>query len=357
MICSIIILQGIYLITIYRQEQQKIEKNKNEILDVATQIGHLSDQTIILDKSKSELERLEKQKEEIFNQLPAFESSAKEISELMRYIALNEFSDIEVKFMPEEEDMQWEETEIIKREYEIKWVGSFDKTAKLIEKLNQSYQMMEIGLLEISNDVQDLGKEMNKSYYEDYKESFNELVKVNLVLTLYSRKAEAGEEVYQPDFDLAVSRVEEVFSLVQTEEIPVEEREYTEEENLFVLEIGDELSELKGPGKGAITVNTKNNLSLDLVIKNGGYRLVALNNQGELEEIDIEAEIVNPKLTISSVWERSNTAVMRITIYNQTEEKFEIIADDKSVDCIQIVDEQGKEIRKGFSDGRISFLE
>lgn len=352
---TIIICQGIYLLTIYRQEQLKIKQNKSEILNIAARLGEISTESTVLDERKREIERLEGEKKQILSQLPTFESSAKEISELMRYIRLNDFKNLELKIIPEEKEEQ-EETDIVTRQYEIKWISSYDQVEKFIDMLNQSYQMMKIEKLEVNNEVQNLETDVSKSYYESNKDLFNELVEANLVLTLYSRNSESEKELYQPDFNLAVSKAEEVFSRVRQEEISAEN---TEGRSLFILEINERAASLQCPEGNVVTVDTATNISMDLVIKDKGYHMGALNNQGEIEEVNGEAKMNEPQLKILASGDKKSTneAITRLIIYNQAEEELEIIMDDKVSEFIELIDERGEKIGKGVSNGKVKFLE
>lgn len=354
LLLSTLIVEIIYLGTIYKNEQTIIEANRAETLSSASKLGEMSKQSLDLGETKKQIEMLQSKKEEILNQLPSFESSSKEMTELIRYLSLNDFKDIEIKVLMSEKD-EWKELEMIKRSYEIKWVGSYDEIKEFIHKLNQSYQMLEIEKLEIDNEVQNLEEESNWKYYSYYKTHFNEIVKAKLELSLYERRNEEEKEIYQPNLNLLMNS-EKVFSRTQKEESLIK----IEEQNSFLLysRTDEGAYQLEAPDGESIQINGKTDVSVYLIIRDDGYHMSLMNDEGEVEEISGDIEIFKPQMKVlnTSTHTGMDEIHILITIHNQTQDEMSICIDEEIAENIQVFDEQGKEIRRGYSSGKLKLI-
>lgn len=347
--------QVVYLFTIYKNDQAYIAANRREIEFIENRIEQLNERVEKLPEIKEELERVTSQKKAILNRIPIFIAESKEGIELFRYMNLNDFVNINFKVITEDYYIDTEEDLILNRSYELDFVGRYEEIQNFIDNLNQSYQIINIESLELSNEIQDLTNEKNLSLYYYFGEDFHAVVEATMRLTMYTRQSELGnEEIYQPDLDMTTNR-EGVFSLTQKEEVTTD---------LFTLNVGDILTsgdtyKFGGPGEnggGYVGLITESNVTITLVVKDDGYDMIIEDMNGVKDEVTIQTAIIEPEMNIISTMREIYEVMPNVHVYvdNKTSQIMKINVSGNLTECIYVFNEVGEQVNRGQIKGNIN---
>lgn len=364
MLCiTVILLQVSYLLTSYRQDKTYIKTSKNQIQLIKKRIQKLDRGVHTLADDKEELESLMAQNKALFETIPTFISASKETAELLRYMYANDFKKIRLEAITENDTMQLEEQFILGHTYELTFVGRYQEVRDLINHMNQSYQMIHIEGLELSNEVQDMANEQNISLYEVFGEDFYKIVRATLKLTLYTRQNELGdEEIYQPDLDLRVHS-ERAFSTGLKKQIHKADlsKQEEEEKDLFTLNIGDFLTsgdtyKFGGPGEdGYVGLITETDVKIQLVLKENTYEMSIEDADGKKNQVTIQATLTHPEMHIISTMRAVYEIMPNISVFidNRTNQLLTIDISGDLTETIKIFNESGYLLTRGETKGKI----
>ena len=367
----VIFAQVVYLLTIYKEDKMCIAANRRAIRSIETRIKHLDECVEKLPETKNELEQVASQKMAILNTIPTFVAGSKEGIELFRYMSINDFANVGFKAIIEENNANNEDELILKRSYELTFVGRYEEVQSFIDNLNRSYQIINIESLELSNEVQDLTNGKNLSLYEYFGEDFKKLVEVKLKLTMYTRQSDSeDEEIYQPDLDMRTN-LEGAFAFIQKEETQISSF-VSQEENapvkerasdVFTLNIGDILNsgdtyKFGGPGEnggGYVGLITEANVNITLVVRETGYEMRIEDINGAKDEMTIQTAITLPEMNIISTMRQIYDVMPNVHVYihNHTNQVMKINISGDLTDHIYVFNEAGEQVGKGQTKGNI----
>lgn len=373
---AVLFVQVVYLFTIYKDDKAYIAANKSEIRTIEKRIEQLDARMEKLPETKKELELVTAQKMAMLNTIPTFIAGSKEGIELFRYMNINDFMNTGFKAITEDNKASSEDELILNRSYELTFVGRYEEVQSFINNLNQSYQIINIESLELSNEVQDLTNEKNLPLYYYFGEDFNKVVEATLKLTMYTRQSESGdEEIYQPDLDMRTN-LEGAFAFIQKEDVQVSPS-VSQEENLpvkeipikavakelFTLNVGDILTsgdtyKFGGPGEnggGYVGLITEANVNITLVVREDGYDMTIEDINGEKDEVTIQAAIIEPEMNIISTMREIYDVMPNVHVYidNKTSQVMQIHVSGNLTDHIYVFNEAGQQVSKGQTKGNI----
>lgn len=359
-------IQGVYLVTSYKQDKAYIATSKSQIHFIENRIQQLDGRTPKLAEIKEELEALTAQNRALLNTIPTFTSVSKETADLLRSMYANDFKHIRLEAVTENDTITSQDQLISSHTYELNFIGRYEEVRDLVDHINQSYQMIHIESLELSNKVQDLGNEQNFSLYEAYGEDFYKIVQVTLKLTLYSRQSELeDEELYQADMDLRVHS-EGAFSLYlsgQQEDESGEQWPTNESKDLFTLNIGDFLTsgdtyKFGGPGEGEggyVGLISESDVKVQLILKENEYEMAIEDVDGKKEQITVQAVLTHPQMHIISTMRAVYDTVPNISIFidNRTSQLLSIGIEGDLTESIKVFNESGYLLTRGETKGTI----
>lgn len=367
----VIFAQVVYLLTVYKEDKMCIAANRRAIKSIENRIKQLDECAEKLPETKNELEQIASQKMAMLNTIPTFVAGSKEGIELFRYMSINDFVNVGFKAIIEENNANNEDELILKRSYELTFVGRYEEVQSFIDNLNRSYQIINIESLELSNEVQDLTNGKNLSLYEYFGEDFKKLVEVKLKLTMYTRQSDSeDEEIYQPDLDMRTN-LEGAFAFIQKEETQISSF-VSQEENapvkerasdVFTLNIGDILNsgdtyKFGGPGEnggGYVGLITETNVNITLVVRETGYEMRIEDINGAKDEMTIQTAITLPEMNIISTMRQIYDVMPNVHVYihNHTSQVMKINISGDLTDHIYIFNEAGEQVGKGQTKGNI----
>ena len=367
----VIFAQVFYLLTIYKEDKMCIAANRRAIKSIENRIKQLDECVEKLPETKNELEQIASQKMAMLNTIPTFVAGSKEGIELFRYMSINDFANVGFKAIIEENNANNEDELILKRSYELTFVGRYEEVQSFIDNLNRSYQIINIESLELSNEVQDLTNGKNLSLYEYFGEDFKKLVEVKLKLTMYTRQSDSeDEEIYQPDLDMRTN-LEGIFAFIQKEETQISSF-VSQEENapvkerasdVFTLNVGDILNsgdtyKFGGPGEnggGYVGLITETNVNITLVVRETGYEMRIEDINGAKDEMTIQTAITLPEMNIISTMRQIYDVMPNVHVYihNHTSQVMKINISGDLTDHIYIFNEAGEQVGKGQTKGNI----
>ncbi len=379
-VIAVIGIQGGYLMTAYRTEQDMIAQNKEEISLTERRIKELEKRLQQLPETQKELELVSAQKQAILNMLPMYTAVSKNLVELFRYMDLNDFVEIGC-ITPDEETTIQAEDGVKRYSYELSFVGRYEEAIEFINQINQSYQVTNIESLVIDNSVQDLEDEENLVYLMYYGDDFSQIVRATIQITMYARCDETAEEqeIYQPGLELRTNP-ESVFAFVQTKEledspsVSIEETAAEEEEteiesvpvvhteDTFTLSIGDRITsgdtyKLDGPGTQMgdyVGMITDTNVEIAIEVYEDHYKMSMVDTEGEKEETEVEIPITKPRLNIISTMRDLEDVMPNIHVYvhNHTEKVMDVTLTGSMLDHIYVFSGDER-IAKGETKGNI----
>ena len=367
----VIFAQVVYLLTVYKEDKMCIAANRRAIKSIENRIKQLDECVEKLPETKNELEQIASQKMAMLNTIPTFVAGSKEGIELFRYMSINDFANVGFKVITEENNANNEDELILKRSYELTFVGRYEEVQSFIDNLNRSYQIINIESLELSNEVQDLTNGKNLSLYEYFGEDFKKLVEVKLKLTMYTRQSDSeDEEIYQPDLDMRTN-LEGIFAFIQKEETQISSF-VSQEENapvkerasdVFTLNVGDILNsgdtyKFGGPGEnggGYVGLITEANVNITLVVRETGYEMRIEDINGAKDEMTIQTAITLPEMNIISTMRQIYDVMPNVHVYihNHTSQVMKINISGHLTDHIYIFNEAGEQVGKGQTKGNI----
>lgn len=372
-VIAVLVGQIAYLLTTYKEEQEYLKASQEELRMTQRRLEQLQVQVNELPETKRELELVTSKKEALLGMVPNFTSGSKEGIELLRYMNTNDFMDTKFKVMETEvlSGLGEEETnpiddKMIKRCYELTFVGCYKEVQSFIDHLNGSYQMINIVSMEMDNSVQRLEEKENLPYYLYYEEDFNQIVKVTLQLTMYTRQSqdEVDTEIYQPDLNMRTNQ-KNVFSLIQ-ERAQEANAVVSEDKDLFTLLIGDiftsgDTYKLDGPGEkdeGYVGLMSEVSVEIYLVIRADGYEAKIKDAKGQEETISVLETIENPEMSIISTMRLVSEVMPSVHIYidNQTHQEMVTYLKGSLTDHITVYDGDGKRVSKGQVEGKIRLV-
>lgn len=358
MIIGVIGIEVLYLMTIYQAEKNIIIQSEEEIRLTKLRKKELETNTNQLPEIEKALELATSQKQAILNRIPTYAESSKNEAGLFRYMERNDFMSTEFKTIDIQED-QSQQDDIIQSDYELTFVGRYEDVMGVIEHLNQSYQVINIKGLTISNEVQNLEDEDHLAYYTHYGKDFPEVVQANIQLSMYSRyDALSGEqEVYQPDFDLHTNeesifkwtqfKGEEKDEVTQAETIPP----LSDTGDLFTLNVGDrntagDTYKLDGPGSiEGDYVGLTSNVSVEVKVEiyKDYYEMSIVDKEGLQEGTKVKMNITHPKMEIISTMRPLDKVMpnIHVCIYNHTDTVMDVQVTGSMQDHIYVF--SGKE--------------
>lgn len=373
---AILLAQVVYLCIVYKEDKASIVANRSEIRSIEKRIEKLDQSVEKLPETRKELELITTQKMAMLNTIPTFVAGAKEGIELFRYMNINDFADTGFKAITENDNANTEDEMILKRSYELTFVGRYEEVQSFIDNLNRSYQIINIESLELSNEVQDLTNEKNLSYYYYFGEDFDKIVQATIKITMYTRKGDIrDEEIYQPDLDMRTN-LDGTFAFIQKEEvqvsptvnqeenIPVEEVTVKEfAKDVFTLNVGDILTsgdtyKFGGPGEGEggyVGLISETNVNITLVVREDGYDMTIEDVNGEKDEMTIQTAITKPAMNIISTMRPIYDVMpnVHIYIYNHTSQVMPVTISGTLADNIYVFNEADQQVSKGQTKGNI----
>lgn len=369
------LIQGIYFITFYKQDKIYITTQKNQLYFIEERIQQLNEYANNLGDTQKQLEALTLQNRALSNVIPTSISGFREANELLRYMYANHFMNIRFEVITEKDAIESKNTLISSHTYELMFVGRYEEVRDLIEHLNQSYQMLHIQSLELSNEIQSLDDESHAYLYEYYGEDFYKIVQATLKLTLYTRQDEAGnQEIYQPDIDLRAN-TEGVFMLNNQEELSMSgvtnkdddatsyHPQVQEEGDLFILNIADILTsgdtyKFSGPGEtqgGYVGLITQEDVKIQLTIKEKEYEMSIEDALGKADKVTVQTELIHPKMHIISTMRSIYNPMPNISIFidNRTKQVMQISMEGNLIEKIKVFNESGYQLVRGETKGMI----
>lgn len=376
---SVCLIQGIYLMTFYKQGRAYVTTNKNQIHFIEKRIQQLDERSKDVADAQKELETLTIQNSALLSAIPTFISGSKETIELLRYMHVNDFTHIRFKAIAEDDRSDLENNFISSRSYELTFVGRYKAIRDLIDHLNRSYQIIHIQSLELSNEVQAISSEQNSSLYQHFGEDFYKMVGATLRLTLYTRQSESDdEEIYQPDFSLRVNP-EGAFALIQESELMEEEKldvlvsqdseqvlRKKEVKDLFTLNIGDILTsgdtyKFGGPGEtngGYVGLITDADVKIQLIIKENEYEMIIEDMNGKKDQVTVQIVLTHPEMHIISTMRAIYDTMPNISIFveNRTKQLMQISMEGDFTKNIKLFNEAGYLLNKGETRGFIKLI-
>lgn len=376
-IVALIVLQIGYMLTIYKDEQQVISANKGEIKLMEKRIQQLEERVKMLPETEKELALVTAQKVAMLNTIPDFEAASKEGAELIRYMKRKDFANIGFEAVTEEATASANaDADVLKRIYELTFVGRYKDVIDFVDSLNKSYQIINSNSFEMNNELQSENSEITAYYKAHYGEDFDQLVTSKLKITIYTRPSEQQtDEIYQPNLDSRrvegssfrrfVKQEEEVSpSVSQNEEQPNQESPITTYSQYFNIYIGDILSSgdtygIDGPGgingSGYVGLISQTDTSISLVIREDGYEITAEDNDGNVKQTFVDTPINNACLKINSTM-RNVLEIMpnvHIYVYNYTKQIMDVELTGSLLGNIHIFNEFDQQVSKGQTKGNI----
>ncbi len=362
-----------YLLTVFKDDKDKITKGKTEIISIERRIAQLEERVRMLPETQKELELVTAKKMAMLNTIPIFTATSKETMDFFRYMGLKDFMKISIKMEKEEEGTRTKDDMIIQNTYELGFVGRYRDIRDFVDSLNASYQIINVKEFTIDNAIQDTkGKEV-LPYKEHYGEDFTQLVEAKIRLTMYTRvNEEKVDEIYQPNFDLTVknqnnfkrvikSEDEVSPSVSQNEPIEIQEPNRVTAANIFNLGVGDiftsgDTYKLSGPGEGGyVGLISQANTHISIVVREDGYEMSIEDENGNVKQTSVDMPITNPGLNIISTM-RSLEEVMpnvHVYVYNYTSQIMEVKVSGSMLDNIHVFNESDQQVRVGQTKGNI----
>lgn len=372
-VVAVLVGQVAYLMTTYKEEQGYLKASQEELRLTQRRFEQLQVQVNQLPETKRELELVTSEKEALLGMVPSFTSGSKEGIELLRYMNMNDFMDTKFKVMETEvlsglgeEETKLIDDKIIRRRYELTFVGRYRDVQSFIDHLNGSYQMIHIESMEMDNSVQKLEEKENLPYYLYYKDDLNQIVKVALQLTMYTRHNQdaVDTEIYQPDLNMRTNQ-KNVFSLIQ-ETNQEANALMSQDKDLFTLLVGDILTsgdtyKLDGPGEkdeGYVGLMSEVSVEIYLVIRADGYEAKIKDAKGQEETISVLEAIENPEMSIISTMRPINEVMPSVHIYvdNQTHQEMVTYLEGSLTDHITVYAGNGKQVSKGQVEGKVRLV-
>ena len=189
LVIGIIGIEVIYLMVFYRKNEASIIQTTKEIQLAQTRIQLMEEQSKQLPKIEEDLVRAEANKQDLLNKMPSYTGHAKYMAELVQYMKLNDFSNIEYR------EVKVETVEhMIQSEYALTFTGSYDKILGFIDYLNESNQIICIKDLKLDRSMQDVAYENNQEELQYSDAPFIRQVEVSLQMSIYWRQNQSQED-------------------------------------------------------------------------------------------------------------------------------------------------------------------
>lgn len=362
LVIGIILLQIVYLLTIYKKEQYKIESTLLEIETNYLESSRLEKELAHMPSIMEQIDSLKIEQENVLSQIPTMQTSTQDIIALTTYLESCDFLDKEMALTMQEEPITVGTKIVYKREYTMNFIGVYEEVRNLIDYLNESCKLAEIAQFSVSNEIQE--QEIQKeTLIKHYKERFYDLVSVHMQLNYYIREEEKNEELL-----IALEESKEKVDAFKKLNIAKEEVKLTidneAERDLFKLDIGDILSsgdtyKLLGPGDGDDYIGLSSNVNtvVQIIINENQYSLAIQDANGNIKELKVDEKVESPYLTIDSSLRQIQEVMpnIKINIENYTQHILEIEMSGTLLDNIYIY--SGIEpVLKGQQKGNVKLI-
>ena len=373
-IAIVLFAQAAYLLTVYKDDKNRIASSKEEINSIERRISQLEERVKMLPETQKELDLVTAKKMAMLNTVPTFVASGKEGADLFRYMGLKDFRDSSLKIEDDEVSTETDDL-ILKSKYELSFVGRYKDVRDFVDSLNASYQIINVQELDIDNAIQEKEGEEVLPYKNHFGADFDQVVTAKLKLTMYTRRSEeAVDEVYQPDFDGRIT-IENNFkrakkigegvspSVSQEEPVTTQEPERVTATDLFTLNVGDILTsgdtyKFGGPGPnggGYAGLISQANTHISLVVREDGYEMSLEDENGNVNQTSMSIPITNPGLEIISTMRQTNVVMpnVHIYVYNYTSKVMDVKMRGTLLDNIHVFNELDQQVRVGETKGNI----
>ena len=374
----IIVGEGYYLCTYYKQDKENIQANLNEIANVEMRIAQLEERFARHEESKKELALLQTKKVAIEDELPIEMNTSKFASDLIDYMSMIDYMSAEIERKEQEIISDSTAGDIVKASYTLSMVCTYDDAREFVEELSNMYQTCAITSFEFNTDTQkELSDEVKKYQYQFiFGDQMYNTGKSTIDFNVFYRNDDRIEdEVYNTE----VSRKLNSKPFMGSEETISGEKEQKQVQQPandeaeadmrmlnpdFILNIGDRLSsgdtyKLSGPGESIdryVGLSSTSNVDIYITVFDHYYELTIKDKQGNEKSTHVEYDIKNPTLRINSAMSQVEDVMPSVHIYidNQASTKMDVLLVGSLLDNIQIYDGAGKLIKKGQTKGNVS---
>lgn len=374
-------VQGYYLVNYYSMDQMTISSNADEIASRTTRITQLEERLKMLPETEKELELVTAQQEAMLNTIPSGNSAVKQMVALRKYANVNTFYDTQLT----EADSEVSEDEvatIIKKNYTMKFTSFYNEAKKFIESLNSAYQIANINSINISNEIQNTedGDKL-AALQVHFGQDLSQVVTTDLSFSVYVRKAEPEEEVYQPSYNMVDNSVAPFESLtkgtekkageavsktaapVLEESKPVQTTSQTNYSgSVFELYVEDILTsgdtyKLVGPGeeKTYLGLVSQSNVYITLTINDESYELSIEDENGNIKQTSYAMAVQKPLLYIESSMRQIQTVMpnVHVYVYNYGSDEMEVKLNGSLTQNVHIYDKFDEELSVGETKGNV----
>jgi len=351
---SILSVQLETLVTL--KEQNMIKEN---------QLKSLEEQLAILPERQNQIKEMQMEINSLNNQIPSYQNSVMVMMEIIQYMNIYGFSDIEIKI---DEALEAEEKSYSYRRTPVtlNYTTTYDKTIQFVEEINRSHQIITIESLEIDNNIQEKELE-NKMQIIPY-----DWVEVEMILSVYYK--DDGTFQY-PNYMDFFSKEENVFlnpkidkgsissELPQAQEDPVSQK--SREDSLFEINLadiyrsGDNYSfSAYSPSQNPVYVGITSGVDarISLTIKDNSYTYLIEDAEGKRSEKTVDIRVINPSINITSQIQKvaKDMPVISIYVYNETQNVIDIKMRGSELQNVLIYNENGTLVPPGKRVGKIA---
>lgn len=362
---------GYYITSILfpQLETLQILREQNDIKN--QQLELLQEELTMLSQTKRQIQDIQMKVKALKNKIPSYQMSAITMMELMQYMEIYKFEDIEVDIG---EATQQESNKDIyyKVPVTIKYTNTYSNTAQFIHEINRSYQIITVEHISIDNRIQEERKNQGEKFISE------DFVQVQVSLSLYYNEKEGSDTTQHPNFMEFSNKEEQVFLRTSVEEFIDTSRQKdigsnsnspftidNEENSIFDIYVADPLrsgdnytfsSYALGEEPVYVGLTSSKDTKIAVTIRASGYSCVIEDSDGKKSEKKVNALVRSPSINITSQIQKvmENMPDVKIYIYNYTDDVINVNMRGSELDKIYIFNENGEQVPKGNKLGKVS---
>lgn len=349
-----------YFKFILSPQLETVQSLREQNIAKEQEVQFLEDELKMLPHRKNELKDMQMKVKALSDKIPSYQISAMMMMEIIQYMDIYNFADIEVTMG---QALQYEnETEAYyAMPITISYISSYSNTIQLIEEIQRSYQMIRVDHLSIDNGIQE---EKEPPVVLE-----NDTVETTIVLLLYYTDK---EETQSPNFIEFFNKEKNVFLRPGVDEkksnktfnaspSSLQSRENSTF-NIHIADIfhsGDNYS-FSGYNSNREPVYVGLTSSVDtqitLTLRDQGYSCTIEDGEGKKSEKSVTTKIQDPQITITSQMQKvmTNMPTVKIYVHNYMTDVADIRMRGTGLENIVIYNENNEKVPSGRQVGKVS---
>lgn len=349
-----------YFKFILSPQLETVQSLREQNIAKEQEVQFLEDELKMLPHRKNELKDMQMKVKALSDKIPSYQISAMMMMEIIQYMDIYNFADIEV-IMGQALQYENETEAYYAMPITISYISSYSNTIQLIEEIQRSYQMIRVDHLSIDNGIQE---EKEPPVVLE-----NDTVETMIVLLLYYTDK---EETQSPNFIEFFNKEKNVFLRPGVDEkksnktfnaspSSLQSRENSTF-NIHIADIfhsGDNYS-FSGYNSNREPVYVGLTSSVDtqitLTLRDQGYSCIIEDGEGKKSEKSVTTKIQDPQITITSQMQKvmTNMPTVKIYVHNYMTDVVDIRMRGTGLENIVIYNENNEKVPSGRQVGKVS---